>query len=223
MILGIDTATKVCSVALTKDGQVLAEKNSADGIVHSRRLLPEIDALLKEANVTKQTIDLVAVSMGPGSFTGLRIGLATAEAFAYAQKKFLHGVDTLTALAYNIKTDKLISPVIDAQKGNYYQALYQWQNGDLICVQPTIIVSEVQLRERIGTQNCVLTGECAKIKNLPSNVELAEEELRLPRAVSVCAVAERDFNAETDKKIFGLEPYYIRRSEAEELWEKLHS
>lgn len=109
MILGIDTATKVCSVALTKDGQVLAEKNSADGIVHSRRLLPEIDALLKEANVTKQAIDLVAVSMGPGSFTGLRIGLATAEAFAYAQKKFLHGVDTLTALAYNIKTDKLIS------------------------------------------------------------------------------------------------------------------
>lgn len=222
MILGIDTATKVCSVALTKDGQVLAEKNSADGMVHSRRLLPEIDALLKEANVTKQTIDLVAVSMGPGSFTGLRIGLATAEAFAYAQKKFLHGVDTLTALAYNIKTDKLISPVIDAQKGNYYQALYQWQNGDLICVQPTSIASEAQLWERIGTQNCVLTGECAKIKTLPDNVELAQEEVRLPKAVSVCGVAERDFNEETDKKIFGLEPYYIRRSEAEELWEKLH-
>ena len=222
MILGIDTATKVCSVALTKDGQVLAEKNSADGIVHSRRLLPEIDALLKEADVTKQAIDLVAVSMGPGSFTGLRIGLATAEAFAYAQKKFLHGVDTLTALAHNIKTDKLISPVIDAQKGNYYQALYRWQDGELVCVQPTAIVSEAQLWERIGVEPCVLTGECAKIKNLPGNVELAEEELRLPRAVSVCAVAERDFNAETDQKIFGLEPYYIRRSEAEELWEKLH-
>lgn len=222
LVLGIDTATKVCSVALTRDGQVLAEKNNTEGMVHSRRLLPEIDELLKTAQVSKEVIDLVAVSMGPGSFTGLRIGLATAEAFAYAQKKFLHGVDTLTALAYNIRTDKLISPVIDAQKGNYYQALYQWQDGNLVCVASTAIVSESQLWERVDGKKCVLTGECGKIKNFPGNIELAPAELLLPKAVSVCAVAERDFDPVADQKIFGLEPYYIRRSEAEELWEKLH-
>lgn len=224
LILGIDTATKVCSVALTLDGRVLAEQNSTDGIAHSRRLLPEIDMLLKTAKVAKADLDMVAVSMGPGSFTGLRIGLATAEAIAYAQKKFLHGVDTLKALAFNLQNeDRIISPLIDAQKGNFYQALYQWQEGNLVCLAPTAIVNEEQAWERIGDRPCVATGECAKITALPNNAAMAEEGVQMPLAKSLCAIAEREFDKERDKIIFGLEPYYIRRSEAEELWEQRHS
>lgn len=223
LILGIDTATKVCSVALTLDGRVLAEQNSTDGIAHSRRLLPEIDMLLKTAKVAKADLDMVAVSMGPGSFTGLRIGLATAEAIAYAQKKFLHGVDTLQALAFNLQNeDRIISPLIDAQKGNFYQALYQWQDGKLVCLAPTAIVNEEQAWERIGDRPCVVTGECAKITALPNNAAMAEEGVRMPLAKSLCAIGEREFDKERDKIIFGLEPYYIRRSEAEELWEQRH-
>lgn len=224
LILGIDTATKVCSVALTLDGRVLAEQNSTDGIAHSRRLLPEIDMLLKTAKVAKADLDMVAVSMGPGSFTGLRIGLATAESIAYAQKKFLHGVNTLKALAFNLQNeDRIISPLIDAQKGNFYQALYQWQEGNLVCLAHTAIVNEEQAWERIGNRPCVVTGECAKIAALPNNAAMAEEGVRMPLAKSLCAIAEREFDKERDKIIFGLEPYYIRRSEAEELWEQRHS
>ncbi len=223
LILGIDTATKVCSVALTLDGRVLAEQNSTEGIAHSRRLLPEIDMLLKTAKVAKADLDMVAVSMGPGSFTGLRIGLATAEAIAYAQKKFLHGVDTLQALAFNLQNeDRIISPLIDAQKGNFYQALYQWQDGKLVSLAPAAIVNEEQAWARIGDRPCVVTGECAKITALPSNVAVADEGVRMPLAKSLCAIAEREFDKERDKIIFGLEPYYIRRSEAEELWEQRH-
>lgn len=223
LILGIDTATKVCSVALTLDGRVLAEHNSTDGIAHSRRLLPEIDGLLKTAQVAKEDIDMVAVSMGPGSFTGLRIGLAAAEAIAYARKRFLHGVNTLEALAYNLRGEKkIISPLIDAQKGNFYQALYQWQGDELVCLEPVAIVNQGKLWERIGDRPAIFTGECGALQNLPEHIELATEDLRSPLAKSLCAIAERDFDEEKDKNFFGLEPFYIRRSEAEELWEQRH-
>jgi len=222
-ILGIDTATKVCSVALARDGQVIAENTADAGVTHSRRLLPFMDNLLHQAKIEKKEINLVAVSMGPGSFTGLRIGLATAEAFAYARNLPLHGVDTLAALAYNCKNDGvLISPLIDAQKGNFYQALYRWENGNLVCVSPTAIVNKEQILAKIGTEKAVILGECADFDDLPKNILMADESIRMPRAGGVCALAYRDYNEITDAKFFGLEPYYIRRSEAEELWEQLH-
>ncbi|MBQ0067410.1 MAG: tRNA (adenosine(37)-N6)-threonylcarbamoyltransferase complex dimerization subunit type 1 TsaB [Phascolarctobacterium sp.] len=220
-ILGIDTATKVCSVALAHDAEIIAEYTADAGTTHSQRLLPELDNLLNRAEVAKKDIDLVAVSMGPGSFTGLRIGLATAEAFAYARHTYLHGVDTLAALAYNCRFENiLLSPVIDAQKGNYYQALYKWRGNKFVCVEPTMVVNVEQLFGRVGDNECLLMGECGKINNFPGNIKKAPENLLMPKAKSICALALRDFNSETDKRIFGLEPYYIRKSEAEELWEQ---
>ena len=144
LTLAIDTATKVCSVALCRDGEITAEYNINMGMTHSEGLLPQLEQLLKRTNTKKQDIDLIAVSMGPGSFTGLRIGLATAEAMAYSWQCLLHGVDTLKALAYNIPIEGLVlSPVLDAQKGNYYQALYQWQEGKLVELAATEVVNIV--------------------------------------------------------------------------------
>jgi len=222
-ILGIDTATRVCSVAVTRDGVVVGEANIDAGVTHSQKLLVTMEQVLREAGLGKDEIDLVGISMGPGSFTGLRIGLATAEAFAYARKLPLHGVDTLMGLACNCREEgRLLSPVIDAQKGNYYQALYQWQGGVLTCVAPTEIVTVEKLLARIQDRECLLLGECSKLKDLPGNIEVAAEGIRMPMARSICYLSQRDFDKEQDKKIFGLEPYYIRRSEAEELWEQLH-
>jgi len=127
LTLAIDTATKICTVALCRDQQLLAEYNVNVCMTHSEGLLPQLEQLLKRTGIKKNEIELLAVSMGPGSFTGLRIGLATAEAMAYSWQCFLHGVDTLKALAYNIPLEGFIlSPVLDAQKGNFYQALYKW-------------------------------------------------------------------------------------------------
>ena len=130
LTLAIDTATKVCTVALCREQELLAEYTINMGMTHSEGLLPQLEQLIERTGIQKQDIELLAVSMGPGSFTGLRIGLATAEAMAYAWQCCLHGVDTLKALAYNIQLEGVVlSPVLDAQKGNFYQALYEWREG----------------------------------------------------------------------------------------------
>lgn len=225
LTLAIDTATKVCSIALCRNQEILAEYSINMGMTHSEGLLPQIEQLLNRCKVEKSSIELLAVSIGPGSFTGLRIGLATAEAMAYSWQCYLHGVDTLEALAYNIPIEGiLLSPVLDAQKGNYYQALYKWEQGKLIEVAPVEVVNKERLLEKIIQQNLptMLLGECNKLAQLelPSNVQLAPAALRMPKGASVALAAVSGFDSEQDQKIFGLEPYYIRRSEAEELWEQ---
>lgn len=228
LTLAIDTATKVCTVALCRGRELLAEYTINMGMTHSEGLLPQLEQLLARTGVEKKDIGLLAVSMGPGSFTGLRIGLATAEAMAYAWQCCLHGVDTLKALAYNIQLEGIVlSPVLDAQKGNFYQALYQWQNGQLVELAPVAVVNAQEALERIALQGtpALLMGECERLvkkvpDGLPTWVREAPVALRMPRASSVAWAALDEFDPEADKKIFGLEPYYIRRSEAEELWEK---
>ena len=225
LTLAIDTATKVCSVALCRDGEITAEYSIHMGMTHSEGLLPQLEQLLKRTNTKKQDIDLIAVSMGPGSFTGLRIGLATAEAMAYSWQCLLHGVDTLKALAQNIPLEGIVlSPVLDAQKGNYYQALYQWKEGELVELAGTEVVNKERLLERITEfgNPALILGECKKLEKLelPVGIKLAPKTMLMPKASSVALLAEREYDPEADKKIFGLEPYYIRRSEAEELWEQ---
>lgn len=227
LTLAIDTATKVCSIALCRDQEILAEYTINMGMTHSEGLLPQIEQMLERSKVNKESIDLLAVSMGPGSFTGLRIGLATAEAMAYSWKACLHGVDTLEALAYNIPIENIILvPVLDAQKGNYYQAIYEWQNGKLVKLAGVEVVNKERLLSRISEyaadKQAVLLGECSKLAKLelPANIKLAPLTLRMPKGGSVALAAEAGFDPEQDKRIFGLEPYYIRRSEAEELWEQ---
>lgn len=225
LTLAIDTATKVCAIALCRNQEILAEYTVNMGMTHSEGLLPQIDQLLKRCGVDKKSIELLAVSMGPGSFTGLRIGLATAEAMAYSWHCNIHGVSTLKALAYNIPIEGvLLSPILDAQKGNYYQALYKWEQGKLIELEPVEVVNKERLLERIATykNETLILGECLKLARLelPQNIKLAPEGLRMPKGSSVALVANENFDQERDKNIFGLEPYYIRRSEAEELWEQ---
>ena len=124
MILGIDTSTIVSSVALIDNNKVLAELNVQHKLTHSEMLMPNIDTLLKLGSVNKCDLTAIAVSIGPGSFTGLRIGLATAKALAYALKIPIVGVSSLEALSYNFILPLIyIIPLLDAQKGDCYTAL----------------------------------------------------------------------------------------------------
>ena len=225
LTLAIDTATKVCSVALCRDQEILATYDISMGMTHSEGLLPQLEQLLQRTKIAKEAIDLIAISMGPGSFTGLRIGLATAEAMAYTWKCKLHGVNTLKALAYNLPLEGMVlSPVLDAQKGNYYQALYQWQQGELVELAPLQVVNKVELVDRILAtgEKALLLGECKKLAalELPTDIRIAPQVLVMPKASSVALLAQEEYDPEADKQIFGLEPYYVRRSEAEELWEQ---
>ncbi len=227
LVLAIDTSTKACAVGLCRDGKILAEYKINMGMTHSEGLMPQLEQLLERTGTKKGDIDLIAVSMGPGSFTGLRIGLATAEALAYAWKKPLQGVATPLALAYNLPAEGIVlSPLLDAQKGNYYQALYEWQGGKVRELQSVQVVNKEQLLENLALQGkpAVILGECGKIDAgaLPSWCSLAPEYLRLPQAAGTALAALEAYNPDEENGIFGLEPYYIRKSEAEELWEQKH-
>lgn len=223
MILGIDTATKMCTVALCRDEKLLAEYSVNAGMTHSEGLLPQIDQLFKRTKTAKKDLALIAVSTGPGSFTGLRIGLATAEALGFGLGVPVMGVSTLRALAWRWPmVDYLVAPVLDAQKGNLYMAFYEWQGGFLREIAPPQIVSKEQFAEKAAVlgRKILLLGETDKLTVLADRFLVPPEHLRLPGAAAVAFLAAAEYQA-AGKKITGLPALqYLRRSEAEELWEK---
>jgi tRNA threonylcarbamoyladenosine biosynthesis protein TsaB len=224
LTLGIDTATKVCSVAICRDEEILAAYEINMGMTHSEGLVPQLEQIFARTRIDKNEIDLVAVSIGPGSFTGLRIGLATAEAIAYSLKIPLVGVNTLEALAYNLPVEgMLLAPILDAQKGNYYLAVYEWKQGKIAEVAAVRVVHGSELGGILSQYNrkVVLLGECTKIASmLPSEIMCAPRTVSMPKATSVAVLGVKQHLGKEDRQYFGLEPFYIRRSEAEELWEQ---
>ena len=226
LTLALDTATGVCTVGLVQDGHVLAEYDISVGLTHSEGLMPQMDQMFARTGIKKENTDRIAVSIGPGSFTGLRIGLAAAEAMAYAWQCGICGVNTLEAMAYNIPVEGVVLvPVLDAQKGNFYAAFYEWTDGELRKVRPVEMADRETLLQQL--QACgkpvLLMGECEKLmkKELPDGISVAPEQVRLPKASSVALAAEGT-EPLTGEDVFTLRPYYIRKSEAEELWEKRH-
>jgi len=226
LTLGIDTATKVCTVALLRDAEPVAEYEMNIGMTHSERLVPQLEQLFKGAGIDKKALDLIAVSRGPGSFTGLRIGLATAEAMAYALHIPLIAVNTLEALAYNLPVENvLLAPILDAQKGNYYLGIYSWQKGKLVEAAPVKIVAGHALAEVLGAyqKQVVFLGECAKISGLENALlTKAPAAVRMPKAISVAMLGAKQYSPGQQEAYFGLEPFYLRKSEAEELWNQRH-
>ena len=224
LTLGIDTATKVCAVALCRDGEPLGAYEINMGMTHSEGLVPQLEQLFARTGINKRDIELMSVSIGPGSFTGLRIGLATAEAIAYSLQIPLVGVNTLKALAYNLPVEGiLLAPVLDAQKGNYYLAIYEWRQGRLQEVEAVKVVPGSEIGSVLAAYNrpVVVLGEWLKLADcLPAGVNCAPRTVSMPKAVSVAILGMEQHFGKEDKEYFGLEPFYIRRSEAEELWEQ---
>jgi tRNA threonylcarbamoyladenosine biosynthesis protein TsaB len=226
LTLALDTATRVCTVGLVQDGHVLAEYDISVGLTHSEGLMPQLDQMFARTGIKKENIDRIAVSIGPGSFTGLRIGLAAAEAMAYAWQCGICGVNTLEAMAYNIPVEGVVlAPVLDAQKGNFYTAFYEWTDGELREIRPVEMTDAGTLLQQLQAcgKTVLLMGECGKLmkQELPDGISVAAEQVRLPKASSVALAAEGT-EPLTGEDVFTLRPYYIRKSEAEELWEKRH-
>ena len=132
-ILSLDSTADVGTVALCEDEKLLAEMTVNTGNTHSESLLPTVEAVLKITGSTINDIDLFACSTGPGSFTGLRIGIGTVKGLAYGLGKKVVGVSTLEALATNLAfgENKIIIPVMDARRGQFYTAKFSFKKGKL--------------------------------------------------------------------------------------------
>ena len=149
MWLGIETSSLVSSVALMDETNLIGELTIQAGLTHSEQLIPHIDMLLRASQVKKNELKGIIVSIGPGSFTGLRIGMGTAKAMAYALQIPLYGVMTMDSLAHNVSyTNRTICTVIDAQKKHVYTGLYRYENNELVCKEEPFVIAASDLLEK---------------------------------------------------------------------------
>ncbi len=227
-ILAIDTATMVSSVAVADKDRLLAELTVQTRLTHSETLLPHVEQALKLAGVEKAALEGVAVSLGPGSFTGLRIGLAAAKAIAYGLDIPIFGIPTTEALAWHYPVPGVaVVPFIDAQKGNVYSAVYQWQDDGFEEISPVQVYTMEEALELCGAQpvHVLAVGDMAVKRlagreDLPSNVQVPPPHVVMPRAANVAMAGLKRLATGQADSVMNLEPVYIRRSEAEVLWEK---
>lgn len=145
-ILAIDTSSKICSVTIFEDTNHIIELQNDDEKTHSVKLMPMVDKAFNETNLTLDDIDLLACSLGPGSFTGVRIGIATIKAFADAKNIPVVGISSLEILAYNIKelalsSNSLVCSMIDAKNENIYCGLYEFSKNS--CNQLSIFAENI--------------------------------------------------------------------------------
>lgn len=226
-ILAIETASQVSSVAVLKAGRLAAEITMQGRLTHSETLMPHVKSVLQMAGTEQRDVSGIAVSIGPGSFTGLRIGLAAAKAMAYAWDVPLVGISTLDVLAMHFPVPGVtVLPIIDAQKGNAYTAPFLFSDGVMQAHAAIAVKPIEQILEEVGQlkEEVILLGDAVrKIKKdaaLPAHVHLAPAHMRMPRAACVAMLGAMRLSRGEADNVMNLEPVYIRRSEAEVLWEK---
>ena len=221
-ILAVDTSSTSGSVALLEDERAILEINIHTGLNHSQTILPSIDQLLRSADLSLSVVDLFAVTTGPGSFTGLRIGISLIKGLALALAKPVTGVSTLDALAWNLFGAKHpICPMLDAKKGQVYASLYETApNGEPHRERPEIVEEPGRLFETIGTE-VILIGEGAAkyealaVEKLGGRYFMAPAIHHTIRASVAGMLAARQFREGKRLDVLNFTPRYIRFSEAE--------
>lgn len=228
-VLGIEAATPVASVAVAGQGGILAERMVLNRRTHSVNLLPMLKAVLEEAEIDKSQLTGIAVSSGPGSFTGLRIGMSTAKALAWVWRLQVVGISTLQSLAYPLSGGEgLVCPILNARKNQVYAAIYECRNGMLDCIVAPMAISPQQLAEQLLTlQRPVLfLGDGVPVYKeqltgvLGSRAVLAPLAASYPRGAAVAELGLEAFQAGRGIDPAALQPEYIRPSEAELNWLK---
>lgn len=222
-VLAVDTSAMTASVALMIDGRLAAESILNHKKTHSEKIMPMIDSVLKESETGIEEIDVFAVANGPGSFTGLRIGVSTVKALAHAMEKPVVGVNTLAALAYNIfDADGLVSPIMDARRGQVYNAVYKWDKGILTEVTPPRAETlELCLKDFEKEKKVYFLGDGVPVHRKKIKEAMGERAVFAPpccllqRASSVAAIAEIKAEKGETEDYETLNPVYLRKSQAE--------
>ncbi|MDO5026982.1 MAG: tRNA (adenosine(37)-N6)-threonylcarbamoyltransferase complex dimerization subunit type 1 TsaB [Tissierellia bacterium] len=220
-VLAIDTSTMISSVGILDGEYTLGEYSLNQVKTHSELLLPMTDDLLKKLNLTFDDIDLFAVAKGPGSFTGLRIGMSAVKSMAQVLDKKIVGVSTLEALAYGIVSDRLIMPLIDARGKRYFSAVYKWKDGQLHREVEEGLFKEKDIVEFLKNtdKDFVLVGDAIhlikdKLSDL-NNIQYANARQNNCLAISIGQLAAVKAQEGKFDSYYDLAPNYIRKSQAE--------
>ena len=222
-ILAFEASAKACSVAIWQDGQLLAESYQNTGLTHSQTLMVMAEDMIKTCDLTPEDIDAVAVAAGPGSFTGVRIGVAAAKGFAWGRQIPCCGVSTLEAMAENLGVyEGYALAAMDARRNQVYTALFKAKKGTLTPVISDCACSLEELAEKLSHKrgNIYLVGDGAQLvyrtlqEKLPKLVLPAPQHLH-QRAAGVAKVAEKMLQQGVSCDAAALKPNYLRLSQAE--------
>ena len=223
-ILAIDSSSLVASVAVVEDDIMVVEYTINHKKTHSQTLLPMIDEISKMAEIDLSEVDAIAVSGGPGSFTGLRIGSATAKGLGLVWKKPLVHVPTVDAMAYNLYgTDKLICPMMDARRSQTYTGLYQFVNGEFNIVMEQCAISVDELIDKINEigREVIFLGDGVPVykqaleEKLTVAYTYAPAHMNRQRAGAVAVLGGKYFSEGHYETAAEHEPNYLRQSQAE--------
>lgn len=224
-ILALETSAKSVSCAVVEDGAPLASAYQCTGLTHSRTLLPMVDAMLKNADLTLEDIGAIAIAAGPGSFTGLRIGIAAVKGLAWAADKPCLGVSTLEAMAQNAAhIDGLIVGAMDARRAQIYNAVFEAKDGALTRLIPDRAISLEALADELAgeTRRITVLGDggtlCWRyLTEHGAKCLLAPAALLYQNAVGVGLAAERAYARGEAVSAQALLPVYLRPAQAERL------
>ena len=227
-ILGIDTSTMAANVAVLEDDKLICEYTINTKKTHSQKLMPMIENMLKLSDLDIKEIDAIAICVGPGSFTGLRIGMATAKAMAHVNNIPLIGVNSLEILGANMDLcNRNICSILDAQRNQVYMNKYILKDDKITELEEISIKPIDALLEEISSSNedWVLVGEAVykykeKIEEI-SNITIPSPANNITKASTLCFVA-RDKMLANDQvyNCYNINPMYIRKSQAEEQYEE---
>ncbi len=216
--LAIDSTAKAASAALLKGNTVIAEYTQNTGHTHSETMLPMAEAVMKAAGVTPDTVDLFAISAGPGSFTGVRIGISLIKGMCFGKSKPIAAISSMDSLARNLEGfDGIICPVMDARRNQVYTAVFR----DGVRLTEDMLIPCSELKDMLAEFECPIyfTGDgyelAKKLIELP-NIKDTPVRLRLQNAVSVALEGIKCYNENinifTDTEVM---PIYLRASQAE--------
>jgi len=225
-ILAFDSTATAASVAICDEGKVVAEFFVNAGLTHSRTLVPMLDAALKNTDSNLKNIDALAISNGPGSFTGVRIGVAVAKGIAFTENLPCIEVSTLESMAYNLTlTDCIVCAVMDARCAQVYNGIFEIKYGEVrrLCDDRALAISDLkaELTENYSGKRIILVGDGAELCfkefiDTALSIELAPNALRFQKASSVAAAAlDKLKKGEKAKNASELLPAYLRLSQAE--------
>ena len=228
-ILAIDTSSIVATVALMEGDKLMAEYILNNKKNHSEHLMPIIEEVMKSCELSPKDIDVYAVALGPGSFTGLRIGIATIKSMAQALDKPIIGISSLEALAYNLIYSKdIICPIIDAQRDMVYTGLFKWDGLEFIRLKEdrVIPIEELIQELKLECENIVFLGDAVDkfksfiLENLDERAIFAPGIVKLPRASSIGELARQRAEKGEFQDFKDILPIYMRKSQAERQWEE---
>ena len=220
-ILSICTSTMISTCTIMEDGEIIGDCNINQQKTHSESLVPMIKNMLDNLNIDISEVDLYVMAKGPGSFTGLRIGMTTGKTLAQVFDKDALGISTLEALAVSCLTDKYIVPLVDARGGRVYYGIYKWEDENLVNIkEDSLIFMEDLAKELKDTdREYLFVGEGSRIfkdliieENLGS---LAIEPLNNCIGRGLCYLGEKYYSKGIKDDIYTLSPAYIRKSQAQ--------